>query len=77
MLDECNVCGGDNSTCDGPCGECGLDIPEGNCDCEGIYVDDCNGNLYSTNAYHSQSTTALSSSDNYVGNILPSQQVSH
>jgi len=32
-------------------------------------VDDGFGNLYSTNAHHSQSTTALSSSDNYVGNI--------
>ena len=36
-----------------------------------IIVDDGNGNLYSTNAYHSQSaTTVLSSSDNYVGNIF-------
>ena len=32
-------------------------------------VDDGFGNLYSTNAHHSQSTTAASSSDNYVGNI--------
>ena len=32
-------------------------------------VDDGKGNLYSTNAHHSQSTTAASSSDNYVGNI--------
>ena len=32
--------------------------------------DDGNGNLYSTNAHHSQSTTAASSSDNYVGNIF-------
>ena len=35
-----------------------------------IIVDDGFGNLYSTNAYHSQSTTAASSSDNYVGNIF-------
>ena len=35
-----------------------------------IIVDDSFGNLYSTNAYHSQSTTAASSSDNYVGNIF-------
>ena len=33
-------------------------------------VDDSNGNLYSTNAAHSQSVSALSSSDNYVGNIF-------
>ena len=33
-------------------------------------VDDNNGNLYSTNAAHSQSVSALSSSDNYVGNIF-------
>ena len=32
--------------------------------------DDSNGNLYSTNATFSQSVTALSSSDNYVGNIF-------
>ena len=33
-------------------------------------VDDSNGNLYSTNATYSQSVSALSSSDNYVGNIF-------
>ena len=32
--------------------------------------DDGFGNLYSTNAHHSQSTAAASSSDNYVGNIF-------
>ena len=35
-----------------------------------IIVDDKYGNLYSTNAEHSQSAGALSSSDNYVGNIF-------
>ena len=35
-----------------------------------IIVDDQNGNLYSTNASFSQSASALSSSDNYVGNIF-------
>ena len=35
-----------------------------------IIKDDGFGNLYSTNAHHSQSTTAASSSDNYVGNIF-------
>jgi hypothetical protein len=36
-----------------------------------IIKDDGYGNLYSTNAHHSQSsTTAISSSDNYVGNIF-------
>jgi len=35
-----------------------------------IIIDDGFGNLYSTNAYHSQSTTNASSSDNYVGNIF-------
>ena len=36
-----------------------------------IIKDDGHGNLYSTNAHHSQSsTTAISSSDNYVGNIF-------
>ena len=35
-----------------------------------IIKDDGNGNLYSTNAHHSQSTTNASSSDNYVGNIF-------
>ena len=33
-------------------------------------VDDSNGNLYSTNATYSQSVSALSSSDNYIGNIF-------
>ena len=33
-------------------------------------VDDSNGNLYSTNATYSQSISALSSSDNYIGNIF-------
>ena len=33
-------------------------------------VDDNKGNLYSTNATFSQSESALSSSDNYVGNIF-------
>ena len=33
-------------------------------------VDDSNGNLYSTNATFSQSVSALSSSDNYIGNIF-------
>tara|TARA_Y100001963_G_C6711878_1_gene414700 strand:+ start:148 stop:1176 length:1029 start_codon:yes stop_codon:yes gene_type:complete len=32
--------------------------------------DDGYGNLYSVNAHHSQSTTALSSSENYIGNIF-------
>ena len=32
--------------------------------------DDGNGNLYSTNAEHSQSVSSLSSKDNYVGNIF-------
>ena len=35
-----------------------------------IIVDDGFGNLYSTNAHHSQSNTNPSSSDNYVGNIF-------
>ena len=35
-----------------------------------IIVDDGKGNLYSTNAHHSQSTNAESHSDNYVGNIF-------
>ena len=35
-----------------------------------IIKDDGFGNLYSTNAHYSQSTTAASSSDNYVGNIF-------
>ena len=35
-----------------------------------VIVDDGFGNLYSTNAYHSQSAGALSSSDNYIGNIF-------
>ena len=33
-------------------------------------VDDSDGNLYSTNATFSQSVSALSSQDNYVGNIF-------
>mgnify|MGYP003655432658 CR=1 FL=1 len=32
--------------------------------------DDGYGNLYSTNAHHSQSVSSISSSDNYVGNIF-------
>ena len=35
-----------------------------------IIKDDGRGNLYSTNAYHSQSAGSVSSSDNYVGNIF-------
>jgi hypothetical protein len=35
-----------------------------------IIKDDKFGNLYSTNAIHSQSITSISSSDNYVGNIF-------
>ena len=35
-----------------------------------IIKDDGFGNLYATNAYHSQSNTNASSSDNYVGNIF-------
>jgi len=35
-----------------------------------IIKDDGKGNLYSTNAHHSQSTANASSSDNYVGNIF-------
>tara|TARA_R100001015_G_C4582172_1_gene138531 strand:- start:35 stop:940 length:906 start_codon:yes stop_codon:yes gene_type:complete len=35
-----------------------------------IIIDDGFGNLYSTNAHHSQSTNNASSSDNYVGNIF-------
>ena len=35
-----------------------------------IIIDDKFGNLYSTNAHHSQSNTNASSSDNYVGNIF-------
>ena len=35
-----------------------------------IIIDDGFGNLYSTNAHHSQSTSAASSSDNYVGNVF-------
>ena len=38
-----------------------------------IIIDDGNGNLYSTNAHDSQSAGALSSSDNYVGNIFYEQ----
>ncbi len=54
-FDECGICGGDNtdcadccgvpngdgSSCDGTCGPCGLDIPEGACDCDGNVVDEC------------------------------------
>ena len=36
-----------------------------------IIKDDSNGNLYSSNAYHSQSAaTSISSSDNYIGNVF-------
>ena len=35
-----------------------------------IIKDDGYGNLYSTNAYHSQSAGSLTSADNYVGNIF-------
>ena len=36
-----------------------------------LIKDDSNGNLYSSNAHHSQSSlTSISSSDNYIGNIL-------
>ena len=35
-----------------------------------VIKDDGFGNLYSTNAHHSQSAENLSSSDNYVGNII-------
>ena len=38
-----------------------------------IIKDDGFGNLYSTNAHHSQSTAHASSSDNYVGNIFYKQ----
>jgi len=38
-----------------------------------IIRDDGFGNLYSTNAHHSQSTNHASSSDNYVGNIFYEQ----
>jgi hypothetical protein len=38
-------------------------------------VDDGNGNLYSTNAHHSQSTNHASHSDNYVGNIFYEQGI--
>ena len=38
-----------------------------------IILDDGKGNLYSSNAHHSQSAGALSSSDNYVGNIFYEQ----
>ena len=56
MLDDCGVCGGDNSSCTDECGvlngpgpvyECGCeDIPEGDCDCNGNQLDalgDCGG----------------------------------
>ena len=35
-----------------------------------IIKDDGYGNLYSTNAHHSQSNNSVSSSDNYIGNIF-------
>tara|TARA_Y100001963_G_scaffold159760_1_gene265074 strand:- start:2358 stop:3329 length:972 start_codon:yes stop_codon:yes gene_type:complete len=35
-----------------------------------IIKDDNNGNLYSTNAHHSQSEGSLSSQNNYIGNIF-------
>tara|TARA_Y100001963_G_scaffold160066_1_gene267541 strand:- start:2328 stop:3332 length:1005 start_codon:yes stop_codon:yes gene_type:complete len=36
-----------------------------------VIKDDFNGNLYSSNAHHSQSgTTSISSSENYIGNIF-------
>ena len=35
-----------------------------------VIIDDGFGNLYSTNAHHSQSAGALSSSNNYIGNIF-------
>ena len=35
-----------------------------------IIIDDGFGNLYSTNAHHSQSSNAASSSQNYVGNLF-------
>merc|ERR1712127_459000 len=55
VLDECGVCGGDNttcldccdvvngdgSTCDGACGPCGEGIPDGDCDCDGNVLDEC------------------------------------
>ena len=40
-----------------------------------IIIDDGFGNLYSTNAHHSQSKTNASSSDNYVGNIFYEQGI--
>ena len=49
------------------------DISGSNTDNDGnnpIIKDDGFGNLYSTNAHHSQSVSAVSSSDNYVGNIF-------
>ena len=53
VLDECDVCNGDNSscadccgvpngdgtTCNGECGPCGEGIPDGDCDCDGNVVD--------------------------------------
>ena len=50
-----------------------VDVSGSNADSDSnqpIIVDDGKGNLYSTNAHHSQSAGALSSSDNYVGNIF-------
>ena len=52
------------------------DISGSNVDNNGnnpIIKDDGFGNLYSTNAHHSQSTSSPSSSDNYVGNIFYEQ----
>ena len=45
------------------------DVTDGNGN-NPIIRDDGFGNLYSTNAHHSQSAGALSSSDNYAGNIF-------
>ena len=41
----------------------------GEADSQIIVKDDGHGNLYSTNAFYSQSKNHASSSDNYVGNI--------
>ena len=52
------------------------DISGSNVDNDGnnpIIIDDGFGNLYSTNAHHSQSVNSISSSDNYVGNIFYEQ----
>tara|TARA_B100000287_G_scaffold432382_1_gene491618 strand:+ start:1002 stop:1913 length:912 start_codon:yes stop_codon:yes gene_type:complete len=47
----------------------GLDYTDNN-SVNPIIKDDGNGNLYSTNAHHSQSTNNASSSENYIGNIF-------